>query len=732
MSLDMLCVAGTNGYFKYLNPSFTSVLGWSEDELLSTPFLDFVHPDDIEATIAEVGKLAHGALTIGFENRYRKKDGDWCWMHWTCQPDTTTGELFAVAHDITAFREATQELSNSREQYKEFFDFSHAMICSHDMDGVIQSINPQGAGWLGYDVDFMVGKKISEFIVPDLADGFERYLSEIKEKKESQGILALQTKDGKNTYWTYSNSLREADGEKKVLAYALDISNRINLERELKTAKEIAERSVAAKDIFLANVSHEIRTPMNAIVGFADLLHSTQLNAEQKEFVDAIASASSNLLVLINDILDLSKIESGKLILDNSPFSVSKALLNLKTLLGQRAKEKGLGFDITIDDHMPERILGDVARFNQILINLIGNAIKFTEVGHVKVTAKMVSFDNRQRTLAIDVEDTGPGIPTELKESLFERFEQGDINNIESGGTGLGLNIARHLAKLMEGEITFRSELDKGSTFTLLLPVTPVENDTISTSKQSLDQNVGVNKYHILVAEDNALNQKLLGKVLDGFGWSHVLVEDGQLALEALKKEDFDLIIMDLQMPNMTGYEAAKIIRKEYGEATPILAMTAHSLVGEREKCLALGMNDYMAKPFRKEELKSTAHYLIKNSKAPSSGSAPSSPSLFNLSTLKELANGDQEFVDEIVVLFRNTVPREVSVIGQAIHDDNRRQIKISCHRVKSSLKTIGASETAQIAEVLESKADASSMEEMKQLHLKMKSNLQHILKELP
>lgn len=731
MSLDMLCVAGTNGYFKYINPAFARTLGWTDDELLSKPFLEFVHPDDVDATLAEVDKLANGALTIGFENRYRKKDGGWCWMHWNCQPDTTTGELFAVAHDISALKKATEDLSQSRAEYKEFFDFSHAMICSHDLEGTILSINPQGAGWLGYDVEAMIGNKISEFIVPEYVDGFDDYLREIRETEESQGVLALQTRTGEHTFWTYSNSLHEIDGDKKVLAYALDISSRLSLERELKEAKELAEKSVAAKDVFLANISHEIRTPMNAIVGFTDLLRSTELNADQEEFVKAIGTASSSLLVLINDLLDLSKIESGKLILDSSPFNVKNVIRELQTLLNHKAAEKGIVLEVKIDQGVPDFIDGDVTRFNQVLINLVGNAIKFTEEGNVSVMATTKTFNNRQQLLIVEVRDTGIGIESDQLETLFERFVQGSSNPVKKTGTGLGLNIAKHLAELMEGEIHVESEAGKGSTFSFLLPINE-SNPTTSTPEDIVSEtNDNHSSHRILVAEDNTLNQKLIGKVLDDFGWSYKIVDDGRLALDAIQEDSFDLILMDLQMPHMNGYETTRAIREELNLSTPILAMTAHSLVGEKEKCLAHGMNGYMAKPFRKDELLSVAKSLIHTSRIPDNDNKRQH-TYADLSILEQLANGDRLFIDEILALFKNTVPNEVDIIGQAIAREDREQIRTSAHRVKSSFKTIGASQTAQLVEFMELQSATATQAEMHQLHAELRDNLTRILNELP
>ncbi|NND77632.1 MAG: response regulator [Flavobacteriales bacterium] len=479
MSLDMLCIAGTDGFFKELNPAFTKILGWTEEELKSKPFLEFVHPDDAVSTLAEVDKLARGATTIGFINRYKCQDGNWKWMHWNCQPVAETGELFAVAHDIT----------------------------------------------------------------------------------------------------------------------------------ELKEANEMARRSVKAKDSFLANMSHEIRTPLNAIIGFTDLLQTTDLNETQRKYNQTVSIASDNLLMLVNNILDISKIESGKLELEKRSFSVKKVLDDVLRINSQAAKGKGIKLSSSIDHEMPEAVIGDPSRLMQILLNLMGNAIKFTPEGNVELKAFIEKDTGNDVLIKFSVKDTGIGIPPEKIDMIFNRFTQAESSTTRKyGGTGLGLSIVKKLVELHDGDLIVKSTPDQGSEFLFTIPYqrtnSSVQNKTTETSNKII--NSYLDGISILLVEDNEYNQILATTYLERNMAKVDLAVNGEIAFDMALKNEYDCIIMDLQMPIMNGFEATKKIRNELHLDIPIIACTAHSLVGEKEKSIKIGMNDYITKPYSEEELINT------------------------------------------------------------------------------------------------------------------------------
>ena len=381
-----------------------------------------------------------------------------------------------------------------------------------------------------------------------------------------------------------------------------DVTRIKAIEDELLNAKELAEQSVVAKERFLANMSHEIRTPMNAVIGFSEILGNTSLSAKQQEYVQAIKISGENLLNVINDILDYSKIEAEMMTLENRPFSINELFSKIDILFRAKAEDKGLKFVFNIHSSVPKIVLGDSLRLHQILTNLIGNAIKFTESGMVSINAFAEKGKDHTVEITFIVKDTGIGIPEEKIQSIFERFSQ--ANNETSrryGGSGLGLTIVKGLIDLQGGTIDIQSKQGEGSAFTLTLKykISSEQEIPIFTQNSAYQYGPGeLGKLKILLAEDNLINQKLAQHVLSDFGFEVQIASNGKEALEMVKHEDFDLVLMDIQMPEMDGYTATGIIRTQLKNTLPIVAMTAHAMAGEKEKCLKIGMNEYISKPF--------------------------------------------------------------------------------------------------------------------------------------
>lgn len=388
-----------------------------------------------------------------------------------------------------------------------------------------------------------------------------------------------------------------------------DATQRALIIEQLIEAKLEAEKTAKVKDTFLANMSHEIRTPISAIIGFTDLLLDQKLVGDQHEYVNSIKLASENLLVIINDILDFSKIEAGKLTVKNASFNLKELMGSLKKVLKPQAKTKNVNLLFDFDEKVPDWIMGDVVRLHQILLNLICNALKFTNKGWVGVLITCKRQTKDEVLLSFKIVDTGIGIPQEKLAAIFESFTQVNSDpSREYGGTGLGLTIVKRLIELQNGHIEVQSEVNKGTTFTFELEFSLVpekDREVVKASPGFVDETLLIDK-KILLVEDNDMIQVLAKKHLESWKLKVDVVNNGKLAIEIIEKDDYDLILMDIRMPEMNGFETTKKIRSKNSSLAkiPVIAMTAHAFEKEKEKCLAVGMNDYISKPFKPAILK--------------------------------------------------------------------------------------------------------------------------------
>lgn len=446
----------------------------------------------------------------------------------------------------------------------------------------------------------------------------EKYcLRAVKEGDDEIGILIdafngmLEKIEQHRIEMSHINQTLEQTVQERTAELTREIAEHKKTEVILRDAKKEAEAASEAKSQFLANMSHEIRTPMNAIIGFSDLLTDEPLLDSQMEFVALIRKAGKNLLALINDILDFSKIEAKKLTVERVEFSLKGVLLEIDSMMRPMALKKNLAFEVLQCDGLPEIINSDPMRIRQCLTNLISNAVKFTSEGHVHVTVSTDSREN-QDFIVFDVEDTGIGIKEGTLETIFMEFNQADNSMTRKyGGTGLGLTITKRLAELMGGSLCVASEPDKGSTFTMAIPAglevkAAPRMDKYSyvdyfNHAENLKPPVQLSG-KVLVAEDNLSNQKLITLLVEKMGLEVRVVDNGQKVLDAVRQEKFHIILMDMQMPVMNGFEATRALRKE-NITTPVIALTANAMRGDKEKCLSAGCNDYLAKPVNREKL---------------------------------------------------------------------------------------------------------------------------------
>ncbi|HVU98481.1 MAG TPA: response regulator [Puia sp.] len=505
-------------------------------------------------------------------------------------------------------------------------------------------------------------------------------------KTSGMVLIVLVVLTGSGVFWFIIDRIRKQNE----LIRRLDAS-----ERQLQDAVKIKEN-------FLANMSHEIRTPLNSIIGFTRLLTKKSLDAESREFVSAIKDSGENLLTIINDILDLSKIEAGMMRVDARPFAVRELFHSVETLFRHRVKEKGLDLAVSVEDGVPTMLLGDATRLTQVLVNLISNSAKFTEKGGIAVRVSMRgpgdgglsggghgggglgdggldrgAVEAGRVWLRVVVQDTGIGISREQQALIFERFSQAEGSTTRKyGGTGLGLAIVNELIVLQDGQIEVESEVGKGTTFTFSIPYMLTEAAPVAAAPSGSAE-PRMDGMAVLVADDNRMNQRLMEHLLRGAGVTFEIVDDGRKVIDRLKEKRFQLVLMDIQMPVMDGYTASRMIREDLRSSIPIIAMTAHAMRGEREKCLESGMNDYLSKPIDAEELFRMMGKFLKNE-------------VIDLGYLKELSGGDREYEIEMAEQFLATVPEELRQLEAALDTRDRVTLSKVAHNMKTTVSIMG------------------------------------------
>ena len=509
----------------------------------------------------------------------------------------------------------------------------------------------------------------------------------------------------------------------KILGTIQDISEQKRTEAELIKAKELAEKAVVIKEQFLTNMSHEIRTPMNGIIGFARILESTNLDNDQKQSVEAIKKASHNLMFIINDILDFSKIEANKMTFETVNFSLSKTVNSVIELLYPNAKEKKIKLLYDIDPDINDNLIGDPTKLSQILVNLVGNALKFTEKGYVEVVVTEMLETETDSLIKFSVIDTGIGIPKDKIDSIFESFNQASNETTRKyGGTGLGLTITRKLVELQGGKITVESVVSKGSEFSFSLEYKKAQKATANNTKlknAAIDPDF-LKDIKILLVEDNELNQLLAVKVFGKWDKQIDIADNGKIAIEKITNTDYDIILMDIQMPEMDGNELTNHIRTKMGEKStvPIIALTAHATLEEEKRCLQNGMNDYLSKPYDFNVLLEKLYQnLNKNKENTIQSTELPTPEmitekLINFKYLKDFAEGDDSFIKNMISIFLENTPETMAIILKSNKNDDIKTLKEEIHKLKSSISLLGISKASESIAIIENEIETNPLSE--------------------
>ncbi|MDJ1502365.1 ATP-binding protein [Xanthocytophaga agilis] len=528
--------------------------------------------------------------------------------------EINTSEIRSLANNL---KEQKQIIEQKELLFRQLVENATDIIFRYNTQGTITYINPATEDITGYTAEEIIGQKIQYVVSPSFKEEVIRiFLDQIHRQLPKVSFdYTFTHKDGRQR-WLSQNSIAIFENNQIVgiTAVARDITYKKEAEEELLLSRQKALELAATKERFLANTSHEIRTPMNAIIGLSDLLRETPLTEKQQEYVHSIHTSAENLLVIINDILDLSKIGAGRLELEHIDFDLNEKLSSLIRSLQIKASEKNITLSSSIDHHINKYIKGDPYRLNQILMNLLSNAIKFTDHGRITLTATLLEELSSHQIIRFSVEDTGIGISSDKLFSIFEDFTQADTSTTRKyGGTGLGLSICKKLSELMEGSLDVSSTPGKGSIFTLT--VTLEKGVEITANKESIHEANSdfLSGKSVLLVEDNEFNQLLAITILQQWNTKVTLVPDGLAAIAEVRKQEFDIILMDIQMPVMGGIEATEIIRKDLCITTPIIALTADAIVENIKEYLDKGMNACVTKPFQRDNLFKVMYDLLSN-----------------------------------------------------------------------------------------------------------------------
>ena len=620
----IICIHDMKGVLLDINAAAEKMSGFTKDEVAGLNLKLIISPEHQHEFDEYINTINHNETASGMMQIYTKSGAKKVWLYQnTVYANNGNPYVIASAIDVTESVKAQNEIEKQQEIIRQIINNSPNVIFVMNEEKKIILANQNFSKYYSYnDKETPLAASLStspdDIFLGDVESIFEM---EDGEMIRLEGSLRNPSTDTLSWFNIINKCFKEKSGKKYILGFGMDITGRHQIESDLIAANEMVERSLKVKDQFISNMSHEIRTPLNAVIGFTDLLADTSLDEEQAGFVDIVKTASANLLALINNILDLSKIESQNLALENLPIDISKIVSDVVKILDPKAKSKGINVRTHVDSKIPAKVMGDQLRITQIMFNLLGNAVKFTDEGFIDITCRPVMDADKQKDyISFSIKDTGIGVPEDRQSDIFERFTQANTNTQRLyGGTGLGLNITKSIVDLYGGTLTMESEPGKGTTFHFILPFKKyVATENLVEVKSFAGEKIlsinNAKPIHILLAEDNAVNAMLATQVLTKKGFTMVHVVNGQLAVEAVQQQHFDLVLMDIQMPVMNGINASLNIRQLEGEVSkiPIIAMTAHSLHGEMQNCYKAGMNGYVAKPFKPEDLFHTIIEAVK------------------------------------------------------------------------------------------------------------------------
>lgn len=712
LSIDMLCVADFHGRFRQVNPAFERCLGYTTAELLARPIFELIHPDDFRSTASVFEALWDGREISSFVNRYRHHDGSYRWIEWTAR-SSDDRRIFAVGRDVT---ERAHVLQGT-------VDALSADIAVLDERGRITAVN---AAWRRFcddhdaagDENYAVGRSYVEVC------GAVRGLSERDAMRASAGLKLLTANsapgfsleyvaEGRSAGCTYElrASRFEVDGKVRLVLAHEDISDRKRAEREIIAARDAALRASGIKSRFLATMSHEIRTPLAAVAALIDLLRDTAVSDEQRQYLETIARSNSALLGLMTDVLDLAKLEAGRVDLEVHDVDVRQIVREIEDLFAPEARRKGVALRSVVAPSVPLLLVGDRIRVRQIFVNLVANAVKFTDAGSVTVEVAVAEASRVALRLRGMVHDTGTGIEPGDQPRVFDAFTQGrPVGPARRGGTGLGLAICKELVELMNGSVQLESRVGVGTTVSFTIELGLAQDDGTVVAEGGVDLEpvgeVAPAGTRVLLVDDNEINRWVGMRLLERVGFEPEVACDGPTALRMLASADYGAVLMDCAMPGMDGYEVTRRIRESESGTVhrmPVIALTADATAEARSRCLDAGMNDYLAKPVTPEMLRRTLVRWLRYT-VPSRPAAEVAAEVDDsqLDRVLEALGGDEDLLREMAEVYLEHSPPLLAAIRAAVEADDLAALERTAHALKGSVSNFGRLPSWQAANELE------------------------------
>lgn len=702
------------GLIEWVNAGFTRITGYELYEVRGRKPGSFLQGSGTDhETVARIRMGLAAGLSFSEEILNYRKDGSPFWVTLQISPvfdqAGVVTRFIGIGSDVSERHAAEMALRNGALSLRTLIAALPILLLATDVHGHVSLAEGSSFNLLNIENDLIQGRPIFEVLahVPEL-------LTCMRQALAGEHVVTVIYVD-ETVFEVRCSPLMDILGVPRgVLCAALDVTQRMQATQALIRARDEAEAATRSKSAFLATMSHEIRTPLNAVIGMAELLLDTSMSEEQRRYAETIRTSGDMLLAVINDILDFSKIEAGNMDLEHYPFDPRTCVEEVIELMAPRAAEKNLRLAAAIDFAVPGQLISDVTRVRQLLLNLIGNAVKFTDQGEVLVRMNTTSsMTPGVLELHITVSDTGMGIPEDRQMRLFQPFSQMDASTTRRyGGTGLGLAICKRLCDLMGGNIEVASSVGSGSVFSVRLPVTatnlPVRpRPTTPPPSNGLPQDV-----RILLAEDNLVNQQVALRMLERLGLSADVVANGYEALAALERQDYDIVLMDVQMPEMDGLEATRHLRATLPEARQpyIVAMTAGAMVGDREACLAAGMNDYISKPVQRDDLLAALQRACDSPACQTA--APEGRTILDKAAIDRLrADLGTLFAEDLVMLietYRQQLRTDIAAMNVATKAGDMQRVALLAHRLRGASATLGAQQAAQICLKLEASNQAS------------------------